>query len=150
MLSKRCCFIPLRIGSIILAVIWIWQGICQLVTSEGQWPNIISGIIALILSGCLLFGEIKYHRKAVLDSLVMEEVLIVIYTIFVIIVLANIESVVPNLANDCEGFSDISGSQCDELKSATVRNTAAIYIGSSLLHVYFWICNCNFYKELKA
>ena len=150
MLSKRCCCIPLRIGSIILAVLWISQGIYQLVTSGEQWPNIISGIIVLILSGCLLFGELKYNLKEVLDSLVMEGVLIVIYTIFVIIILVNIESVVPNLANDCEGFRNISGSQCDELKSAIVGSTAGIYIGSNLLHVYFWICNCNFYKELKA
>ena len=148
MLSKCCWCIPLRIGSISLAVLWILQGIYKLVTSGGHRPSIYTSILYLIVSGCLLFGAIKYHRKAVLVSLILEA-LTVIYTMFVIIVFAGVDS---QLANDCEGIRTIFGSQCEKLKYAVAKlgNNAGLFIGSNLFRIYFWICNYSFYKELKT
>ena len=146
MLSVCCCCVPLRTGSIILAVFGILQGLGSF--GQGNWPYIISGIIALAYGGCLLFGAIKYHEKAVLIALIIQGVNLAISALFCIIILASIGSVVPALANDCEDLR-ISKSRCDEVKSATIGTLAGSFIGSILLNVYFWICNYSFYKELK-
>ena len=146
MLSVCCCCIPLRTGSIVLAVLGILQGLGSF--GQGYWPYIISGIIALAYGGCLLFGAIKYHEKAVLVALVMQGTNLAISTIFCIIILASVGFIVPALANDCEDLG-LSGSRCDELKSGTIGILAGFFIGSILLNVYFWICNYSFYKELK-
>jgi len=149
-MSKCCCCIPFRIGSIIMAVLWISQSIYSLVTSGGQRSN-IPKILDLIYSGCLLFGALKYHRKAVLVSLVMGGVFSVIFIMLVIIIFALMESIGSRLANDCEYYRPITGSECEELKStvATAGNIAFFFLGSCLFHVYFWICIYSFYKELK-
>ena len=146
MLSVCCCCVPLRTGSILLAVLGILQGLFSF--CQGNWPYIISGIIALAYGGCLLFGAIKYHEKAVLVALIIQGVNLAISALFCIIILASIGSVDPTLANDCEDLR-ISKSQCDEVKSATIGTLEGAFIASILLNVYFWICNYSFYKELK-
>ena len=118
MLSKCCCCIPLRIGSIILAVLGILQGIYHLVISGEQWSYIIPGILVIILSGCLLIGAFKYHGKEVLVSLVMEGALIVVLIIIFLVVLANIDSVALQLACFwiCNyNFNHIKGEEFDKI-----------------------------------
>ena len=147
MLAKCCCCVPLRTGSIILAVLGILGGIFQFI--GGQWTGIITGILYLSFGGCLLFGALKYHEKAVLAALAIEGACIVLSIIFGIIVIAAIEVVVPALADDCNG-SGIGKSACDEAKSSARISAAAGLIVGALINVYFWICNFSFYKELKT
>merc|ERR1712136_352161 len=146
MLSVCCFCVPLRNGSITLAVLGVLAGLGSF--GQGYWPSIVCGIISLAYGGCLLFGAIKYHEKAVLVALIMQGVNMAISALFFIIILASIGSVVPTLANDCEDLR-IPKSSCDEVKSATIGPLAGIFIGSILLNVYFWICNYSFHKELK-
>merc|ERR1712126_545788 len=87
MLSVCCCCVPLRTGSIILAVLGILQGLGSF--GQGNWPYIISEIIALAYGGCLLFGAIKYHEKAVLVALIIQGVMLAISALFCIIILAS-------------------------------------------------------------
>ena len=152
MLSKCCCCIPLRTGSIILAILGILGGIGSFAQSRGQWTNIIQGIFLLLAYGSLLYGALKYNEKAVLISLVCIGLSIALGIVICIIAIANIETIVPELANNCAAIIDElhkTGITCDAWKSYTIGITAGVFITLSLLNVYFWICNYSFYKELK-
>ena len=152
MLSKCCCCVPLRTGSLILAILGILGGIFSFAGSRGEWSSIIQGIFYLLSYGFLLFGAIKYNEKAVLVCLVLTAVSIIMGVVFCIIALANIEMIVPQLANNCAAMIDELdklGMTCDQLKSATIGISAGTFIAASLVNVYFWICNYSFYKELK-
>ena len=150
MLSKCCCCVPLRTGSLVLAIVGILSGFFYF--ARGFWPDIIQGIFYLIAYGFLLFGVLKYHEKAVLMCLVFTAVGIVEGIIMGIVAIASIDSLVPQLANNCAGFIDKSNPtqvNCDQLRTAAIGGAAGTLIIGSLLNVYFLICNYSFYKELK-
>ena len=159
MLSKCCCCVPLRTGSIVLAVLGILGGIGTFVASQGQWPQIVLGVFYIIGYPALLFGAIKYCRKAVLVSLVCTAFIIVIGIAFGIIFIASVETFVPELANNCATMVDVStngvngqvdlSGLCDVVRYTTIGIAAAIFFSSALINFYFWICNYSFYKELK-
>ena len=152
MLSKCCCCVPLRTGSLIMAILGILGGIGFFALSGGEWAYIIQGIFYLLAYGPLLFGALKYNEKAVLVSLAITALSIAIGIIFCIIAIANIETIVPQFANDCASIIDElhrMNLTCDQYKSATIGIAAGSFIIGSLLNVYFWICNYSFYKELK-
>ena len=152
MLSKCCCCVPLRTGSLILAILGVLGGILSFATSRGDWSSIIQGIFYLLSYGFLLFGAIKYNEKALLVCLVLTAVSIVLGVVFCIIAIANIETIAPQLANNCAAMIDDLnklGMTCDQFKSTTIGIVAGIFIGASLVSVYFWICNYSFYKQLK-
>ena len=152
MLSKCCCCVPLRTGSLILGILGVLGGILSFATSRGDWSSIIQGIFYLLSYGFLLFGAIKYNDKAVLVCLVLTAVSIVLGVVFCIIAIANIETIAPQLANNCAAMIDELnklGMTCDQFKSATIGTLAGTYIAASLVNVYFWICNYSFFKELK-
>jgi len=152
MLSKCCCCIPLRTGSLILAILGILGGIGMFAQSRGQWASIVQGIFYLLAYGSLLFGALKYNEKAVLISLVLTALSIALGIVITIISIANIESIVPQFANNCASIIDELhriGLTCDQFKSTTIGITAGTFIAASLLNVYFWICNYSFYKDLK-
>ena len=152
MLSKCCCCIPLRTGSIILAILGILGGIGSFATSRGQWPYIITGIFYLLSYGPLLYGALKYNEKAVLMSLACTAVSIFLGIVFTIIAIANIDTISPQLANNCAAIIDElnqMGLTCDQFKATAVGVAAGTFIVGSFLNVYFWICNYSFYKELK-
>ena len=152
MLSKCCCCVPLRTGSIILAILGILGGIFAFAISRGQWSSIVEGIFYLLSYGFLLFGAIKYNEKAVLVCLVLSAASIILGVVFCIIAIANIEMIAPKLANDCAAMIDELnklGMTCDQFKSTTIGIVAGTFIGSSLVSAYFWICNYSFYKQLK-
>ena len=155
MLSKCCCCIPLRTGSLIFAIMGIVSGIGTVALYSAhiveQWGAIIQGIFYLLGYGSLLYGALKYNEKAVLLSLVITGLSIALGIIICIIAFANIETFNPLLANDCAGLA-VDGQMyvnCDEVKSVAIGLTAAAAIIGSLINVYFWICNYSFYKELK-
>ena len=164
MLSKCCCCVPLRTGSIILAVLGILGGVGLFVGSQGFWYNIVLGVVYIIGYPALLFGAIKYNDKAVLVSLVCTAIIIVIGTVFGIIIIASTETLIPELANNCASTVDVStnggngqidfSGVCDALKNVaritTIVVAAVIFFSSALLNIYFWICIYSFYKELKG
>ena len=152
MLSKCCCCVPLRNGSLVLAIFGFVQGIVFLAMSNGAWIHIIDGIFYLLAYGFLLFGALKYNEKAVLVCLVCTGVAIVLGIIMAIIAIASIDTLAPELANNCAAILDELhrlNMTCDQFKSAAIGASAGIFIAGSLLNVYFWICNYSFYKELK-
>ena len=151
MLSKCCCCIPLRTGSLILAILGILCGIGTVAQYREQWGGIIQGIFYLLAYGSLLYGALKYNEKAVLTSLVITGLSIALGIIICIIAIANIETFNPQLANNCAGLI-VDGRMyvnCDDVKSAAIGLTAGVFIIGSILNAYFWICNYSFYKELK-
>ena len=137
MLSKCCCCIPLRTGSIVLAVFGLLGGIGSFAQTGGMiWFNFTQGILYLNGYGALLFGAIKYNEKAVFVNLVLTANIILLGLIGGIIALANIEIVQPLLAGELRIMAKIDAA-------------AAGMVVSLLLNGYFWVCNYSFYKELK-
>ena len=152
MLSKCCCCVPLRTGSLVLAILGILSGIGYFAMSKGSWGSIIQGIFYLLAYGFLLFGALKYNEKAVLVCLVCTAVGIVFGIIMCIIAIASIDTLAPQLADNCAAIIDELNHMhmtCDQFKAGVIGTMAATFIIGSLLNVYFWICNYSFYKELK-
>lgn len=148
MLSKFCCCVPLRNGSIVLAILGILGGILYLATSQGESHKIVWGIFLLLVYGSLLYGALSYNKNAVLVCLVFEGMTIVLGIIFGILAIASIDTLVPQLENNCADIIDKGGLTCDQFKFA-LFTTAGVFIAGSLLNIYFWICIYSFYKELK-
>ena len=153
MLSKCCCCIPLRTGSLILAVLGILGGFAKFASSAGQWNNIIEGVFFILSYGSLLFGALKYNAKAVLVCLVCTGVLMLLEIVFGIIAFVKPEIFRPELANNCATLDKsilwTFGWTCNEYKWSFLILAAGKSFGSLLVNVYFWICNYSFYKELK-
>ena len=95
MLSKCCCCVPLRTGSIILAILGIIGGIITLVSAGGQWVYIVNAIFNLIAYGALLLGALRSNDRAVLVNLVFTGLAIAMGIVFGIIVIASITTIVP-------------------------------------------------------
>ena len=153
MLSKCCCCVPLRTGSIILAILGIIGGIITLVSAGGQWVYIVNAIFNLIAYGALLLGALRSNDRAVLVNLVFTGLAIAMGIVFGIIVIASITTIVPEFHNNCAAMASQIKQQnitCDQLKAATTGITAAVLFIGSALNTYFWICNYSFYLELKS
>ena len=94
-LSKCCCCVPLRTGSLVIAILGILGGLGLLAFSKGQtsirWPNIVEGIFVLLPYSFLLFGALKYNDKAVLVCVVLTALSIIIGIVFGIIAIVNID-----------------------------------------------------------
>ena len=167
MLSKCCCCVSLRVGSIILGVLGLIGGLIYMLVGTGvvgfassdggggiAWFYIICGLLCLIAYGALLFGAIKYNGNAVRVYLVSSAICIVIGVLFGVIVLASIKSSDPVtsdpvFADDCASVP-LTKSECDMLKAVTIGMKANQLVISTLFGVYFWICIYSFYKELKS
>ena len=152
MLSKCCCCIPLRTGCIILAVLGILSGIGMLIKGYSDWPYVIEAIVSFAASGPLLFGAIQNNQRAVLVGLIADALLIVFSIVFGIIAIASVETVIPELANNCDGIPDFDqlGVSCDDFKSTMKVTVAAAFVVGGLFNIYFWICIYSFYAELKT
>ena len=145
MVSKCCCCISLRTGSLIMASLGIVIAALQFSAAyqELEAPNesiqksqfriyvfsyyISYGSWYLLSNGSLLFGALKYNEKAVLAYLVGAAVSNLWEIVFGIICLLNRNP-----------FQDIE---------------EALMFGFVLIGLVFvvcsWICNLSFYKELK-
>ena len=153
MLSKCCCCVPLRTGSIILAILGLLGGIGTFATSKGFWGSYILGVVYLVAYGALLFGAIKNNDKAVLINLVFTGIIMVLTVILGIIVIASIGIFAPGLENNCAAIASwLRQNQitCDQFKGTTIGRAAGIFFVSALINGYFWLCNYSFYKELKG
>ena len=152
MLSKCCCCISLRTGSVILGVLGLIGAIVTLCYSGGNSGYLTSGIIYFISHSFLLYGAVRNNYTAVLVYLVFTGIGIVLDLMFGILVLASVGILVPALDNDCALIQDDirgQGISCDAFISATVGILASVFIITGLLNIYFWICCWSFYKELK-
>ena len=105
MLSRCCNCVPLRDGSLILAVLGIQVGLGMMRTLA--WYDILYGILHLIGYGVLLFRAIKYNQQAVLVNLVFTAKTIVLRIIFVIIVLASLETFILELRGNCASIPEL-------------------------------------------
>ena len=159
LLSKCCCCIPLRTGSLILAVLGIIRGFAYfgLFAHFRQWSSIVMAILNLLSYGALLFGAFKYNARAVLICLILTLLAIILGVIFSILSIAYIEILIPELSSHCSEFFQtlvgqfgiVKQESCRQLKSTLIGTAAGPYIVGSLLNIYFWISNYGFYKELK-
>ena len=145
--SKCCYFVPLRIGNIILGVLGTLISLFGILGTGGRWPAIIFGILFLFPSACLLFGAIKNHENAVLASIIMGVASFLISIIIAIIVIFMIQSIYPELANDCEGLSTYL--DCDEYKSDWMKIFGYGYMTFAPIYIYFWIQAIIFFNEIK-
>ena len=152
MLSKCCCCVPLRTGSIILGIIGILSGAGFLLKGYTDWYYIIDGLLQIVAYGVLLFGAIKNNKTAVLVHLVASAINIVLSIVLGIVAIVRIDTLAPELANHCQSILEElrqMGLDCEQFKAVVISTTAATFIGSGLISVYFWICIYSFYKELK-
>ena len=138
MFSKCCCCVPLRTGSIVLAIIGLLYGIVPFTTPEWismigfwLWKTYILGALYLFGYAALLFGALKYNDKAVLVNLVCTPIIIVLTTIMGIWLIVEIVR-----------FEMVGCLEC--------WVQLVLLIVSAFLNGYFWLCNYSFYKELKG
>ena len=147
-MPSKCCYcVPRRIGSIILGVLETLVSLFGIVGTGGRWPAILFGFLFLFPSACLVFGAIKNHEKALIVSIIMGAASFLISIIIAIIVLASIQSVYPELANDCEALSAYL--DCDRYKSEWRKIFGYSYMTFAILYCYFWSQTCIFVSEMK-
>ena len=152
MLTKCCCCISLRTGSVILGVLGLIGAIVTLCYSAGNGGYLTTGIIYFISHSFLLYGAVTNNYTAVLVYLVFTAIGILLDLIFGILIFASVGILVPALSNDCALILEekrAEGISCDALISATVGTLASVFILNGILNIYFWICCWSFYKELK-
>ena len=153
MLTKCCSCIPLRTGSIIIAILGLLSAIATLVYSGGSSFYLLLGTYYLIAEATLLFGAIKYNKRAMLVYLVCSTSFPIIDIVFGIIAKVSIETIVPEeLASDCASMEENLvrlHMTCDEFKSLSIFITVGYCFIASLMNIYFWLCNYSFYKELN-
>ena len=151
MLSKCCCCISLRTGSLIIAILGILGGIIFLGHSMT-----FHGFLILVVPvyGFLLYGAIERNEYAVLVWLLFNGVAIVLKIILGIIVIVGI-IFIANIDN-CSAVLEESKSigLCFQIQNAMEHPVGlaiivGIFIFGILLNIYFWICVYSFYKELK-
>ena len=144
--SNCCYFVPLRIGSIILGVLGTLVSLFGIVGTGRRWPFIIFGILFLFPSACLLFGAIKNHENALLASIVMGAASFLISIIIALIALAMIQSINPELANDCEALSAYL--DCGKFTSEWRKIFGYGYMAFATIYVYFWCQALIFLTEM--
>ena len=167
MLSKCCCCVSLRTGSIIIGVLGLLGGIACLanaVYSGFNWIGLIQGIVYILSYGCLLYGAIRFNRTAVIVYLVIDGVMIAAVIIFGILAIVGVSIVAgttdcSHLQQEVVDFpysSDQINMQawnlkqmCESAQTVVIGITAGIFFISAMLSFYFWICVYSFYKELN-
>ena len=149
MLTKCCCCIPLRTGSIVLSVLGLMGGVGMMLRDFSDWSNVVSGILTILAYATLMYGCLKNHPTAVLVYLVLDA-LAIIFSIFIAILsIAAVTFMFPYIADEC-AKAMYTTEECDNLKAATIGFAASLYVGIAILNSYFWICVFSFYKELKS
>ena len=141
MLSKCCCCVPLRTGSLVLGILGILGAIEQF--AQPSWGNVVVGMFYLNASGALLFGAIKYNAVAVLVNLVCTANIIVLELVLAIVAISQIVQL-SQITNGLQDQQAIGYQQ-----TVLVTNMASCIVGA-VLNAYFWVCNYSFYKELKG
>ena len=152
MLSKSCCCIPLRTGSIIWAFLGMLGAIVTLAFSGGHWFYIVDAIFYLIAYVALLAGALLFNEKAVLVNLVFTGVGISIGIVLGIVAITSVSLLMPEFQKDCDAVAQQApGSKidCDHLKAATIATIASMYFWGSAVNVYVWYCNFSFFFELR-
>ena len=89
-----------------------------------SWSNIVLGIILLIAAGCLLFGSVSQHRTPLLIYLVLGAIMLVTGVVLGVYEFVQADAITP------EYF-------------------ATLFI-TTLINVYFWICNYSFYMQINS
>ena len=149
MLTKCCCCVPLRSGSIVLSVLGLMGGVGMMLRGFSDWSNVVSGILHILAYATLMYGCLKNHPTAVLVYLVLDA-LSIIFMIFIgILCIAAVPFMFPDLPDACVQLK-YTTEQCDNLKAATIGFAASLFVGIAILNTYFWVCVFSFYKELKS
>ena len=135
MLSKCCFWVPLRTGSILIAILGLLIAIATLVYSGGSWLYIILGSYYLIAEATLLFGAITCNKRAMLVYLVCSAIFPFIDIVFGIIAIISIDTIIPD--------------EYLNIYKDPIAMTVVFCVAGSLMNIYFWLCNYSFYKKLK-
>ena len=157
---SRCCFcFPLRTGSIILATLGVLCGIVIFVAEftltyelKHRWPNHVWSSWPVLSNGFLLYGALRYNKKAVLASLVCSGIYIIVSFVLSIYFVTEYEIIDTEFTNNC-------GATVDWLKLMTItcdqynQYSLGLFVGGLTLFLligyYFWICNYSFYKHME-
>ena len=156
---SKCCCLSLRNGSIILGAFGILGGIAELSLSKRKWLRILEAITILIAYGSLLYGGVKYNFQAVKINLILTAISIIDLQIgmsFVNFVISSLDELIPGYSTNCDeiNYETLHDEPRDNHHSYSCDKVKWIKVGTFLFtefsQIYFWICNYNFYKELKA
>merc|ERR1712038_149943 len=106
MLLNKCCFcVPHRTGNIIMAILGILGGVSMIGASKSQYDHatsVVDGIFHLVAYGFLLHGALENNKKSVLVSIICSGVVVAFGLLVGLVVVANIDIIAPDLANDCK------------------------------------------------
>merc|ERR1712038_1504391 len=156
MLLNKCCFcVPHRTGNIIMAILGILGGVSMIGASKSQYDHttsVVDGIFHLVAYGFLLHGALENNKKSVLISIICTGVVVAFGLLVGLIAVANIDVIVPALADGCKNWKEkenINDFNCDDSTREATNQVAAMFFVSGLISIYFWICSYSFYQELK-
>ena len=149
MLTKCCCCVPLRTGSIVLSVLGLIGGVGMMLRDFSDWSNVVSGILTILAYATLMYGCLKNHPTAVLVYLVLDAFSIILAIFIAIFCIAAVTFMFPQITDEC-AQARYTTEQCDSLKAATIVSVASLFVGIAILNAYFWVCVFSFYKELKS
>ena len=103
MLSKCCCCLRLRTGSLVLAISGIIQGLGLIALYNLYWAGFVQGILVLVAHQFLLFGVLKHNEIAIQICLLLETLIIFTGILFGVLAIVGIGPFVPQLFDNCEG-----------------------------------------------
>ena len=135
---KECCgCVDLRTGATWIAILQfigvVLNGvIVYLCGLAWGCANLLNGVVGLVSAVCLMYGAMKYHKKATLVYLILQISVVTIFGYGIIVM-----AIFPL------GF-DI---QVSPICTDTVISFDVIF---ALVDIYFMVCVLSFYKGLKS
>ena len=114
-----------------------------MLSSEKHWINILNGIIYIFSSiGSVLLDADRHNKFMVVCFLTFTVISIVWGVILGVVIIA-----IPDYFINCTKTNKL---ECNYTKSVLPEFVGAIYIGSSLLSMYFWNSVYSFYRLLSV
>ena len=148
-LSKCCCCVDLRTGSIIIAVLGVLASISN--WGSGWVVGVVTIVVGVPANLCLLHGAIKYNRTTTLIWLVMEVLFIIVNIVWFCLIIVALCSKEVSVCWDNWDEPVVYGGKitaCSVTVAFLVSMLVVIVIGTGL-SIYFWVCVYSFFQDLK-
>ena len=120
MFQNCCCCIDLRVGTIIIAILEIIGGLCNLAGGR-DWDNIVVVCASAVAGICLLYGAIRCQQIPILINLICHMTAILFWSTIV-----------------CLDYVELKITE------------GVLYLMIVFLSLYFWLCVFSFYRGLRA
>ena len=153
MVFKTCCYcLDLRVGVIAIAVLEIVVAI-GCIAYLPIWYVALSAVCGVMVSGCLLFGAIKYHQTTIKICLILSMIAIVFYGIvgtFLVVASGTSGAGIGCTVADCDEETMTQQTVSTDAVGTAFKTKGAILIIGALINVFFWLCVFSFLKELQS